>query len=64
LNLAGYVRNLPEGRIMDVYAEGEREQLAKLIKHLEQGPPGAKVDDVEVKWGEYTGMFPRFEMRY
>ena len=64
LNLTGYVRNLPGGRRVEVYAEGEQEQLAKLIKHLERGPSGARIDEVEVKWGEYTGIFPKFEVRY
>ena len=64
LGLTGYVRNLPRGRAVEVVAEGEREKLEELIGHLRDGPPGARVDGVEVVWSEYTGRFPRFEVRY
>lgn len=46
LGLAGSVKNLPDGRV-EVIACGDRHELAKLRRWLAQGPPMARVDDVE-----------------
>ena len=64
LGLTGYVRNLPSGREVEVYAEGEREKLEQLVKQLHIGPRWAKVDKVEINWSEYTGRFDTFNIRY
>ena len=37
LGLTGYVRNTPD-RAVEVYAEGERKRIEKLIDHLKVGP--------------------------
>jgi len=64
LGLSGYVRNLyPEGAV-EVKAEGNREQLEQLLRHLEEGPRGAHVKRVESDWSEYTGAYSRFEVRF
>ncbi len=63
LGLTGYVRNLPEGTV-EVQAEGERKQLAKLIDQLKAGPPAARVTKVVSNWSEYTGSYSSFRMRY
>ena len=64
LGLTGYVRNLREVEAVEVEAEGEREQLAKLISHLKVGPPAAKVTNVATDWSEYSGGFSGFEAKY
>ncbi len=64
LGLAGYVRNLPNGRAIEVHAEGKRERLEELLQYLHRGPPGARVEKVEVKWANYSGDFSSFEVRY
>ena len=63
LGLTGHVRNLPGGRV-DIVAEGEREKLEELLKQLEVGPPGARVERIDVEWSDYKGQSPRFEVRY
>ena len=63
LGLAGYVRNTREGTV-EVHAEGERDQLEKLIYHLRIGPSGARVEKVVVNWSEYTGNYSGFSVRY
>jgi acylphosphatase len=45
LNLGGYARNLPDGRV-EVYALGAADHLAKLRSALERGPMGASVSEV------------------
>ena len=64
LGLTGYVRNLPGGRAVEVQAEGEREQLEKLIDDLKTGPPYANVEKVVTEWSEYSGNYSRFNIRY
>ena len=64
LGLTGYVRNLSSGRAVEVQAEGEKEQLEKLLGYLKAGPPSAKVKQVVTDWSEYTGNYSRFSIRY
>ena len=63
LGLAGYVRNLPDGAV-EVRAEGERQQLEKLVRYLGVGPPGARVYEVVTSWSEHTGNYSGFSVRY
>jgi acylphosphatase len=49
LGIAGFVQNLPDGRV-EVVAEGERAVVEALVATLRQGPPGAAVRTVEVDW--------------
>jgi acylphosphatase len=44
----GWVRNLPDGRV-EAAAEGEAEAIDRFEGRLRQGPPGARVDRVEVE---------------
>ena len=64
LGLKGYVRNLPRGDAVEVQAEGDKQQLEKLIEQLKIGPPGAWVKRVEVDWSGYSGEFTDFSIRY
>ena len=49
LALEGWVRNRPDGTV-EVEAEGERASLETLLERLGQGPPGARVTEVEPGW--------------
>jgi len=62
-NVNGWVRNLPDGQVEAVF-EGEKENVEEMVKFCRRGPPGAQVDNVEVKWETYRGEFPSFEIRY
>lgn len=61
LNLTGWVRNLPDGRV-EVLAEGQKAPLETLIEFCHVGPPGASVRSVDVQWLEYTGEFHGFRI--
>ncbi len=63
LGLGGTVRNLPNGDV-EVVAQGEDSQVQALIEWCRQGPPGARVDRVDVKWEEPTEAFKGFSIRY
>ncbi|MBE7520218.1 MAG: acylphosphatase [Thermoflexaceae bacterium] len=43
LGLAGWVRNLPDGRTVEVLAEGPAAQLERLMEAVRRGPPGSYV---------------------
>jgi len=62
-NVAGWVRNLPDGRVEAVF-EGEKENVDRLIEFCRRGPPGARVTRVDVSWEDYTGEFKGFRIRY
>ncbi len=64
LGVTGYVRNLPDGERIEVYAEGERAKLERLVEHLKTGPPASRVERVETYWSEYTGSHRGFTIRY
>lgn len=61
--LTGWVKNLPDGRV-EVLAEGEKEDLEKLLTRLKRGPPGARVNNVEVIWEDYLGEFHEFRLTW
>jgi acylphosphatase len=48
LGLDGWVRNLPDGRV-EALAAGRTERLASFEDWLRAGPPGARVDDLEIR---------------
>ena len=49
LGLAGWVRNLDDGRV-EAVAEGDRPRVEALVAWCRRGPRLARVDDVAVKW--------------
>ncbi|HEY6100859.1 MAG TPA: acylphosphatase [Anaeromyxobacter sp.] len=63
LGLAGWVRNLPDGRV-EAEAEGEKEALLRLVRFCERGPPAARVDGVAVAWSAYAGDLGPFSARH
>ena len=62
LGLTGWVANEP-GRRVRCVAEGPRSDLDRLVRVLEDGPPGAGVDRVEIEWQPATGEFHGFDVR-
>ena len=59
LGLTGWVKNLSTGQV-EVLAQGEKEKLEKLIEWCREGPAGAKVSSVEVRWDEIINKFENF----
>ncbi len=48
LGVQGHVRNLPNGNV-EILAGGDDDQVDRLIRWARQGPPGARVHDVQVE---------------
>ena len=63
LGLTGWVRNVYDGRV-ELIAEGEKGKVESLIDRLREGPPIARVENIEVTWEEYTGEFSDFRVTY
>ena len=63
LGLTGWVRNEMDGSV-GIAAEGEKEAIDTLIEWCHEGPPGARVGRVEVKWSEPTGQFQQFSIEF
>lgn len=55
LELRGWVKNLPDGRV-EVVAAGSLEALTEFASWLWQGPPAARVDSVHIE--EWLGSLP------
>ncbi|MBW4933021.1 acylphosphatase [Marinobacter sp. F4206] len=62
LGLTGYARNLPDGRV-EIVAEGNEDQLERLKAWCCDGPPAARVDDIEVTTAPATGEYSDFGIR-
>lgn len=61
LNLAGWVKNLPNGSV-EILAEGDEKDLKEFIKWCYNGSSGAQVKKVETVWSEFEGRFDKFEL--
>ena len=62
LGLAGWVRNLPDGRV-EISAEGPMDRVQALIAWCRRGPPSASVEDVDVSFGDPRGEAGGFVIR-
>jgi acylphosphatase len=63
LGLTGWVRNLLDGRV-EVLAEGEKDKIEGLIANLKEGPPLARVEDVDITWEEFRNEFSDFRITW
>jgi acylphosphatase len=55
LGLTGWVRNRPDGRAVEVVAEGRPETLDELERLLRRGPPGSVVERLESRRDNAAG---------
>ena len=63
LNLKGWARNTPEGGVEAVF-EGDKFAVLEAVDFCKRGPPGAHVEDIDIKWEDYKGEFESFSVRY
>ena len=59
----GWVRNLPDGNV-EALVEGNKEDVNEVVEWSKIGPENAKVDDVELEYGQYLGNSDEFIIRY
>lgn len=54
-DLTGYAENLDDGRV-EIVVEGHESDLEDLLVKLRMGPAHADVENIEVDWGDATGL--------
>jgi acylphosphatase len=62
LGLAGWVMNLPDGRVEAVF-EGPSERVREMVRWCEEGPRNASVEDVDSDFEGSGGDLEGFEVR-
>ncbi len=62
LNLDGWVRNLPDGRVEAVF-EGSAANVREMLEWCEAGPRRADVEDVEANYEPPENDLSAFEVR-
>ncbi len=63
LGLKGWARNLPNGNVEALF-EGDKEEVEQAIRQCSMGPPGSRVDGIDVEWKDYQGDLKDFQVRY
>jgi len=61
LDVTGWVRNLPDGRVEAVF-EGDEEPVKVAVDYCHYGSRAAKVEKVDIMWETYTGQYKGFEV--
>ncbi len=62
LQLRGFVRNLPDGRV-EAVAAGREEDLETFIARLREGPSAGRVDGIETSRAKLDDAAEGFEIR-
>ena len=62
LGVTGWVANQRDGTVK-VMAEGDKPALQEFLAFLHEGSPAARVQRVDVSWGEAVGTFQNFSVR-
>ena len=60
-NVYGWVKNLLNGNV-ECVLEGLKSNIDKVMIWCHQGPPNSRVDNVEIKYEEFTGDFNEFKI--
>ena len=63
IGVNGWVKNRPEGTV-EAVIEGSKPKVDDLLAWCWNGPPLAKVDQVDVTWEPYAGEFSSFGVTY
>ena len=64
LGVFGFVRNLPDGKSVEIVAEAERGRLEAFLEWCKRGPDDASVNDAKVEWLDFKNEFRDFQIRY
>ena len=62
-SVVGWVRNLPDENV-EALLEGNKEDVNQVVQWSKIGPENARVDEVKMDYGQYTGKYKDFIIRY
>jgi acylphosphatase len=62
-SLVGWVRNRPDGTV-EIWAEGDKDQLEQFVGEMRIRPSAARVESVDLLYGEPLGQFDTFEVTH
>ncbi len=63
IGVTGWVRNKADGTVEAIF-EGDEDRVASVLEWCKQGPPHARVDNIDVKMAAFSGEFESFDVRY
>ena len=63
LGLTGWVKNTYDGNVEAVF-EGEEETIEEMIAWCHEGPSLSDVTNVKVNYGDFSGEFEKFNIKY
>ena len=61
LDIKGFVRNLPNGKVEAVF-EGKEEALKEILKECKKGPPNANLSNIKIEEQPYKKEFADFKI--
>ena len=62
LQLCGFVRNLPDGRV-EIVVQGSKKNIEALMTKCLTGPEASQVEMVNVTWEKVTAHFDEFDVK-
>lgn len=62
-NIAGWVKNLPDGSVAAVF-EGDEQDVEAMVQWCRRGPPSAHVTELIAQPEEYRGEFSSFSVKF
>jgi acylphosphatase len=63
IGVTGWVRNVGYATV-EAVAEGPKGQLESFLRTVKRGPFSARVDESREEWGEATGEFTSFKVKF
>ncbi|OQY98566.1 MAG: acylphosphatase [Candidatus Brocadia sp. UTAMX2] len=63
LGVTGWVKNCLDGSVEAVF-EGKKDLVDKIVNWCRKGPAGARVEQTDVSWEDFTGEFDAFSVVY
>ena len=63
LQLTGWVKNLPDGRV-ELVCEGPRESIEALVSEIEESSLGRHIQKTDCRWEEPTNEFKDFRVEF
>ncbi len=62
-DIAGYVKNLPDGNV-EIVAEGEKSALERFLSNIRKSHLGNYIVNEDIRWQEATGDMSIFQIRF